>query len=194
MSFNVLVIPEDFRRDEHLLKPIVERLVDECRKQARVRVCRDPLLGGVHEALKWPRIREIVDRYRGMVHCFLLIVDRDGDGARRRRLDQIEREANDYLGSDRLFLAENAWQEIEVWALAGVSDLPNHWTWAEVRGEPNAKEAYFEPYVVLRGLATHPFGGRQVLGREAARNYVRIRRLCPDDVENIEKRLRKRLE
>lgn len=177
MSFNVLVIPEDFRQDEHLLKPIVERLVDECRKQARVRVCRDPLLGGIDQALKWPRIREIVDRYQGMVDCFLLIVDRDGDANRRRCLDQLEQHARDHLGSDRLFLAENAWQEIEVWVLAAMSDLPNDWTWAEVRREPNAKEVYFEPYAELRGVVTHPFGGRQVLGQEAARSYPRIRRL-----------------
>jgi predicted ATPase len=47
---------------------------------------------GVREALKWPRIQEILDRYRGMVDCFLLIVDRDGLAGRKKSLAAIERE------------------------------------------------------------------------------------------------------
>ena len=58
---NVLIIPEDFRRDQYILKPIFERLFRSIgRRRARVEVCRDPLLGGVDEALKSDRISEIV--------------------------------------------------------------------------------------------------------------------------------------
>ena len=32
------------------------------------------------------------------------------------------------------FLAENAWEEIEAWVLAGLN-LPSDWSWAEVRAE-----------------------------------------------------------
>lgn len=42
MSFNVLVIPEDFTKDEHILKPLVERILEECGRKPTVEVCRDP--------------------------------------------------------------------------------------------------------------------------------------------------------
>lgn len=59
----VLVIPEDFRNDQYVLKPLFERLLRSAGKpRARVVVCKDPLLGGIGEALKPERIREIVDQ------------------------------------------------------------------------------------------------------------------------------------
>ncbi len=68
---NVLIIPEDFRKDQYILKPIVEALMAAIDKpHANVRVCQDPLLGGVAEALKWDRIKEILSRYQGMVQVF----------------------------------------------------------------------------------------------------------------------------
>jgi hypothetical protein len=192
LSFRVLVIPEDFRKDEPLLKPILEKMLEACGRRAKVRVCKDPLLGGVREALKWPRIQEILDRYQGMVDCFLLIVDRDGLAGRKESLEAIEREAARFLKSSKSqFFAENAWQEIEVWALAGLTDLPRSWTWKSVRAEANAKEAYFERYVREKGLTAAPFGGRLRLGQQAGQNYPRIRKLCPEDVAELEKRLRR---
>jgi len=190
LSFRVLVIPEDFRKDEPLLKPILEKMLEACGRKAQVRICKDPLLGGVREALKWPRIREILDRYRGMVDCFLLIVDRDGHSDRKKRLDDLEGEASRFLGTGSSFFAENAWQEIEVWALAAMTDLPRSWAWKSVRAEANVKETYFEPYVRQRGLIAQPFGGRLHLGLEAAKNYARIRKLCREDVGELEVRLR----
>lgn len=187
----MLVIPEDFRKDEPLLKPILEKMLEACGRKAKVRVCKDPLLGGVREALKWPRIREILDRYRGMVDCFLLIVDRDGLAGRKKSLEAIEREAARFLEAEDRFFAENAWQEIEVWALAGLTDLPRSWTWKVVRAEANAKEVYFERYVHQKGLTTEPFGGRLRLGQQAAQSYPRIRRLCREDVAELEERLRR---
>ncbi len=50
---NVLVIPEDFRKDQYVLKPIIQKMMQAIGLSARVEVCRDPLLGGVGEALKW---------------------------------------------------------------------------------------------------------------------------------------------
>lgn len=189
MSFRVLVIPEDFRKDQYLLQPILQQMISTVRERAKVRVCADPLLGGVGEALKWSHIEQILDRYRGMVDGFLLVVDRDGEPNRRQRLDDLEKQAEAFLGERRLF-AVDAWQEVETWALAGVTDLPRDWKWGEVRRDPNSKEAYFEPYARSRGLHVAPFGGRKRLGEEAAKNYARIRKLCPEDVGRLEGRLR----
>jgi len=72
-----------------------------------------------------------------------------------------------------------------------MTDLPSEWSWDEVRQHPDSKEAYFEPYARTRGLDVAPFGGRKKLGEEAAKNYARIRKLCPEDVEALEQRLQR---
>jgi len=186
---NVLVIPEDFRKDQYILKPIVEAMLQEIgRSRARVRVCQDPLLGGIGQALNWERLQEVLDRYRGMVDVFLHIVDRDGNSNRRASLDNIEKKAVAYLPSGRVFLSENAWQEVEVWVLAGHS-LPNDWVWRDVRQHPDSKEVYFEPFAKERGLTDEPGQGRKTLAREAAANYRRIRGRCQEDVASLEGRL-----
>lgn len=186
---NVLVIPEDFRKDQYVLKPIVEAMFQSIGKpRAKVRVCQDPLLGGVEQALKWARIKEVLDRYRGMVDVFLLVVDRDGSAGRRSRLDNIEDKAGDFLPAGRCFLAENAWQEVEVWILAGHA-LPSEWVWREIRQELNPKEVYFEPFARQRGVIDEPGQGRKSLATQAAANYSRLRTLCPDDLASLETRL-----
>jgi len=69
----VLVIPEDFRNDQFLLKPLFERLFRSIGKaRARVRVCQDPLLGGIDQALNSERIREVVEQHGVMTDIFIL--------------------------------------------------------------------------------------------------------------------------
>lgn len=120
MSFNVMVIPEDFHKDRYVLRPLVESLAARVAPRPRVRVCTDPRLRGVGDAMKWAQVAKILRRYKGMVHLFLLLVDRDGDADRRAKLDHLESEArNELRRAARVFLAEHAWQEVEVWILAG---------------------------------------------------------------------------
>ena len=180
---NILVIPEDFRYDQYILKPLFERLFRN-RRSVRVLVCQDPLLGGVREALKSERIAEIMDKYEGMVQIFILCVDRDGELGRRDRLDQLESE----FGSDVPLLAENAWEEIETWALAGL-DLPNDWRWEDIRAEVNVKELYFDELARQRGLLDSSDRGRKVLGAEAARSLSAIRQKCSEDFNELANRL-----
>jgi len=186
---NVLIIPEDFRKDQYVLKPIIQRMFAEAGKpNATIRVCLAPLMGGISEAMKWERIAEVLNRYP-MVQVFLLIVDRDGQQGRRQALKVLEDKANQKLEAGRVFVAENAWQEIEVWALAG-QNLPAGWKWSTIRAEVHPKEAYFEPFARQRGLLNEPGEGRTTLGREAARNYPRVRSRCREDIENLETRLK----
>ena len=70
MSFNVLVIPEDFTKDEHILKPLVEHILEECGRKPTVEVCRDPNFQGVHAALKLDSLRRKVIPLYPMVHLF----------------------------------------------------------------------------------------------------------------------------
>jgi hypothetical protein len=184
-----LVIPEDFTKDQAVLQPIVEAMLAAVGVQARVTVCMNPRLRGVSDALKWERIERIIDSYRGMYRLFLLVVDRDGKPGRRQKLDRLERSAAKALANtDRVFLAENAWQELEVWVLAGLKDLPRKWK--DVRDEADPKERFFEPHARSRGVHEQPYGGRGTLATEAAANYKRIRDLCKEDVAQLEDRIR----
>ena len=181
----VLIIPEDFRKDQYLLKPLFSKLFEDIGlRRARVRVCQDPLIGGVVEALKSERIQEVIDQHKGMVNLFVLCVDRDGVQGRRVRLDQIETE----FGGHAVFLAESAWEEIETWALAGL-DLPDDWSWADVRAEVRVKTTYFEPLAEARGVSDGPGDGRKALGEEAARRIPAIRQKCSEDFDALARRI-----
>ena len=182
---NVLVIPEDFRKDQYLLGPLFKRLFTAIgRRSAKVQVCRDPLLGGVGEALKIARIQEVVRQHSGMTDLFILCVDRDGNQGRRDRLDRIEAK----FGNGDFFLAENAWEEIETWTLAGLR-LPQNWNWAHVRAEVDVKERYFDVLAKDRGVADGPGGGRKALGEEAAHHIPAIRRKCREDFDALAQRI-----
>ena len=181
----VLVIPEDFRNDQYVLKPLFERLLRSAgRPHARILVCKDPLLGGIGEALKTERLNDIVERYDGMTDIFILCVDRDGDEGRRVRLDNIETR----FGNGRIFHAVNAWEEIETWVLAGL-DLPEGWRWNDVRAEIQVKERYCEPLARERGVADGPGGGRKAPGEEASRRIGVIRRRCREDFDALAQRV-----
>lgn len=182
---NVLIIPEDFRKDQYILKPLFQRLFRTFGKpSARVVVCQDPLLGGIGEALKDVRLAEIVDRYAGMTDIFLLCVDRDGQPGRRLRLDQVEAT----FGAERSFFAEKAWEELETWLLAGLQ-LPANWNWLEVRAEVSVKEVYFHELARRRSISNRPGGGRKTLGEEASRRIDSIRQKCPEDFDALARRI-----
>ena len=180
---NVLIIPEHPSKDQYILKPLFTRLFRQFgARNTRVEVCQDPVLGNVDEALKSERLLEIVEKRQAMTDVFVLCVDRDGQVGRRQRLDEIETE----FGAQ--FVAANAWEELEVWVLAGL-ELPPQWRWAEVRAEVHVKERYFERFAVQRGLSDSPGGGRKVLGDEASRNISAIRLKCPEDFDALARRL-----
>lgn len=169
--------------DQYILKPMFDRLFRSIGKpMARIKVCQDPRLGGVVEALKSDRILEIVKRYKGMTDLFILCVDRDGETGRRKILDQIEHK----FGAS--FFAENAWEELETWVLAGLK-LPDEWKWRDVRTEIRVKETYFEPLAEQRGLTDEPGGGRKSLGEEASGRLDAIRQKCPEDFDALARRL-----
>ena len=187
MSFNVLVIPEDFTKDEHILKPVVEHILEDCGRKAQVQVCRDPNFQGVQAALSLDGLREVIARYP-MVHLFVLFVDRDGKPGRKMRTDEIERAFSAELEPQaRRFLAEVAWQEVEVFILAGVT-LPSDWKWNEIRSDANVKDTFFKKLVALKGTAKYPHEGRKKLMAESIGNWRRIKSRCPEDIVALIKR------
>ena len=153
--------------------------------RARIRVCEDPVLGGVREALKSSRISEVMQRHRGMAQIFVLCVDRDGEEGRRRRLDEIEAE----FGCTDRFLAEEQLGKNLKPGFLRVWTLPANWCWADVRADVHVKENYFDRLANERRIADGPGGGRKRLGEEAASHISRIRLKCPEDFDCLYRRL-----
>jgi len=188
VSFNVLVIPEDATNDHYILKPIVSALVAAAGKpRATIRVLVDPAVQGVSQALSDRFIADVITKYP-MVNLFLLCVDRDADPGRDQSVADREVAGATGLTDTQRLLGTAAHQEVEVWCLAGMNDLPKGWRWQEVRAEREAKETYYEPYADLRGLLDAPGDGREVLGREAATRYGTVRSRCPE-VASLEARV-----
>lgn len=180
-----LIIPEDYRHDGYMLEPILTALVKAVGfANPKVKVCRDPLMGGVSEALKSERLQEVFSRYEGMIDVFLLCIDRDADRKRQARLDALEAQFAQRI----TFVAAQAWEEIETWMLAGL-DLPAGWRWQDVRAARDVKEDYFEPLANDRNLSSEPGGGRRTLGLEAAKRISRIRQLCSEDFDRLGDRI-----
>lgn len=174
----VAILAEDFRKDQFLLKPVCEAMMASLGKpQSKVLVITDPAFRGIGDLFRRDRMQRALDLNRGMFDLFLLLVDRDADSERDRKLAELERWAREILGPRKCFLAAAAWQEVEVWALA---PHKGPWKWADVRRHPHPKERFFEPFAEQRGLGDEPAEGRVTLGREAGKAYARICKLCPE--------------
>jgi hypothetical protein len=191
---NVRIIPEDDENDHFVLKPLFEAMFKHLGKpDADVKV-HHPKVTGWEAMKKWEHIEGILDRFSS-VRLFVLCVDRDGHEQRRGILDRLEEKANRILRpTGRPFLAEHAWQEVEVWTLAGINwKLKPKWTWDAIRSERDSKEHFFEPIVKDRGLMNSPGAGRAILGAEAAHSYAKVRQNCPE-IRNLEGRIRRWIE
>jgi len=197
---NVLIIAEDPIKDQYMLKPIIEAMLNYLgRGTAKVAVHQERL-GGYGEALKKERIGQIVKERRHNVDVFIECIDRDcqheGNPAahqnRRKALDFIEGRIRQEFPKAK-FLAENAIEEIEVWVLAGLdwkAAFPG-WSWQDIRTDCNPKEAYFEPLAKQLGVFEEPGNGRQPLGEQAAKQYAKkLRVLCKEDLLALEHRVR----
>lgn len=188
----VMIIPEDFTKDQYMLKPIIEAMMKAIgRSNPTVRVCHDPRFHSVNQVLDWARLGPVIDRYRGLYDLILICVDRDGYEGRRASLDEIERRAKESAPNCIVF-GENAWQEIEVWVLAGHTLLKG-WKWDAIRREVHPKETYYLPFAEQRGVQEQPAEGRKTLAEEAARRYKNLRKRCPEDIVALETRIAEKL-
>src|SRR5580658_2642290 len=104
---NILVIPEDFRKDQFILHPIISAMLTKLEKPAIIEVLKDPLIGGIGEALKVELLEEIVRDNQWKVDLFLLCVDRDAEPGRRLALDRLEQHFATKLGAGKFLAAEN---------------------------------------------------------------------------------------
>ncbi len=171
-----MVVPEDPTLDQYILKPIVEQLFADLGRRSRVEVLSNPRLTGVDQALDASTLADIVATNR-MIDVFLVLVDRDGDKARRPQ--QAAERAREH--PDRLFVCL-AVEEVEVWMLAlHRDDLDT--PWREVRSERDPKERFAHPFLARRAPKLALAGGRAWAMREVGAKWRSLLDVCPEIAE-----------
>lgn len=171
----VLVIPEDPNLDQHILKPVVERIFADFGKAPRVTVLSKPRLRGVSQALNPDILADIVATYR-MNNLFLVLVDRDGDEARVAVAKAREAEH-----SGRLFVCL-AIEEIEVWMLA-IHAETLAMSWREIRAEIHPKERFAQPFLQERMPKLDAGQGRGWAMRDLGSQWRGVLQRCPELAE-----------
>ena len=187
MSFRILVVTEDFRRDQFIARPVVERMAAECRPRALVEVCRRPKLGGVRRGFDEAYLRRAVLPLYPMFDVIVLLLDRDGVSGRQRSLVDL---AERLTTPSQRVLGAAAIEELEIFVLAGHPHARN-WDWQAMRRDADVKNTHFRRLVAETGCSTLPFEGRASLMAEALRHWSRIKALCPKDIGSLLAQLRR---
>lgn len=189
MSYNVMIILEDYVKDQYIAKPLVERIMADMGKpRTKVLVCKDPRFTGISDCMNLDNLLHKVVLVYDQIHLFLLMVDRDKEETRHLRLQRLEENIKPNLKQHQRFLGIQAFQEVEVWALAG-HRLPSNWNWRDIRDERDSKERYFVPFSKEKGYLDYPAQGRKKLMEESMQNWPRIKQLCPEDIGLLIRRI-----
>lgn len=189
MSFNVMVLCEDIRKDTSILKPVVEKVLSEAdRPKAVVRMCPKPIFGGYGALLSYDRITQQVFQRYTREDLYLLIADRDGENGRETAVARLQERLQTFLdkstGRRRHVICELARQEAEILPLAGHPKC-KAWPWPEVRNDPHVKESRFLPLARELRVHRHPDGGRGVIMSAAMKNWSRIKSRCPEETVGL---------
>ncbi len=184
MSGKVLVIPEDPQNNGYILRPFVQRILEEASFPARdVTILSDPRPTGFDAALRIIKSDELAQRWGKFAQIWLFIPD--SDRAESAAMSELERSLAE---RGITLLCCPAIPELEAWLLAG-SD--QQWTdpWREMRESMQFKEHYAEPFLAQFGNASAPGGGRGELAAKALRNWSRIISRC-SEIQGLVLRLR----
>jgi hypothetical protein len=176
LSCRVLIIPEDPTNDQHILRPLVARLLKECGKgNAKVVMLTNPAVSGYEDAGKLSEIRRAYRRYD------LLVFLPDADGKdRTQRFAQFEAEPGPKL------LCCAAVEEVEAWLLAGHTDKLDR-PWPRVRADISVKENFFAPFLREFGDRS-PGEGRERLMQQTLTNLRGLLERCPE-LADLQKRI-----
>jgi len=193
MSLNVLVVSENPTYNGAILRPLCERLFQECGKtQAHIEVMANPSTNGYDHAKRLFR-REILDLCSHK-HLVLFLPDSDGqhrDAEFAAMEAEFERRAVAMGRSIRLISCA-AVPEVEAWLLAGHQDKwGTEWKWSTMRADRSIKENYFYPFLQKHGqdVSRFPDEGRKQLMIASLRNYAGIRSRC-EELQELENRIR----
>jgi hypothetical protein len=88
----VLIIPEDVRKDQYMLKPIFQAMMKKLgQSNATVEICQNPRFRGVRQVLQWPNIEKVIRQNKWNVDLFIICVDRDNEADRQTILQNLKR-------------------------------------------------------------------------------------------------------
>jgi hypothetical protein len=183
----VFVIAEDWRLDQYILKPVLQRLFDEVRANVRIDFCREPFIGGVAQATNHETLTEVFGNYPH-ADLFLLILDRD---CHRGRQDALQRCLAHASTSGKVMLGCLAIEEIEVWALALHRENLAE-PWESVRRNCHPKETYFEPFADRNGWTSSAGQGRKAAMKNLSGHWRGLKQRC-DELQRLQERIREKL-
>ncbi len=184
----VLVIPEDPRLDQYVLKPIIAAIFKDLGRVAQVDVLQNPRLHSVNQALD-PKTLEGIIASNPQRDLFLLLLDRDCE---ETRIEKIKAREQSALSMQRLLLGCLAIEEIEMWVFAVYQGtLPR--SWQDMRRECHPKELFFEPLVAHLELQnTVGRGRKRLMSSFSAKEHARLLQLCPE-VAELQERIKQLL-
>ena len=173
MSFRVLVIPEDPLQNGHILKPLVQAIMQDAgRPAAKVKLLTKPRVRGYGQAVSAIR-NELSEIYR-FVDLWVFFPDADRAGT--RAMQNLEKHVS--AKGITLFCCA-AQPELEIYACVAFHDeVPA--TWKEVRTHPRLKEKIFEPLLRKHGDPQRPGKGRDLMIHKSIKNLQRLFQLCPE--------------
>lgn len=169
----VLIIPEDPTNDSFIIKPVIEAILADLGRRARVDMLRDPQLRGTSDALDTAMVKRIVEE-NPMEDLFVLVVDRDCN--RKGTESKAQARATEHEGR---LLACVARQEVEVWMLALHAEKIER-PFREVREECDPKELFAEPLLDRLGPRVGPGAGRKAAMRALAGNIRSLMARCDE--------------
>lgn len=170
----ILVIPEDPTDDQYILKPIVEKLMEDIGRPAKVEVLRDPKMRGADEALNAEVVAAIIEDNQAMIDLFLLMIDRDCN-----RQSHETRLATRVGEHPHVLLGCAAVEKVETWMLA-LHRAELKASFSDVRAECEPKERFAEPFLAGKGWTTEVGGGRKHAMRALAGQWAGLLQVCPD--------------
>ena len=180
MSYNVLVISEDYSKDRYILHPLVSRLFRECGKpNAKITIWPNRTVRGFESVRK-----ELATIIRDFPQTQLFLFLPDCDGKHQSRAELFRQLQNEH-GPKLLCCA--AVEEVEAWLLAGHIEKLDR-SWADVRADVSVKENVFEPFLRQHGDSRRPGGGGEELMQETLANLRGLLERC-DELARLQERL-----
>ncbi len=175
----VLIIPEDPTYDQYIVKPVIQRVMQDCELRAHVDVLFNPHIRGARQALKQMTIEGIISDYP-MIDLLILVVDRDCD-----------REDHSKKATARVGEQPDRQTCLPGRRRGGGLDVALHHRelrvrWSEVRSECDTKERFAEPLLDELGATPSIGRGRKKAMREIGRSWTGLKSRCPEINDLVE--------
>jgi hypothetical protein len=175
----VVVITEDPTHDQHIVKPVVERIFRDRGRNPRLYFASKPGCRGWQQVLAREAIAWFISRFRD-AEFLILIVDRDCDCNRETGI--VAQRLREARAAGRPIVACIAVEELETWALALHHERSDEWTvdWSVVRAECDSKRVFFERFVRRRNWHLGVGKGRKAAMANLPDRWSQLKSRCTE--------------